>query len=121
MTGVSSIAMRQVVQNNMKPRPQQNEKLFQVTVLPTGYTKMPPKEVTEGASTSMYDVKMDRWFVARPSDDGNVTIDILKPNTFEKEEHFEVNVHDVNPANASCLELFALDQYHVSQGESEPL
>ncbi|MEE3493637.1 MAG: hypothetical protein VZR06_00660 [Butyrivibrio sp.] len=79
----------------------------------------PPSPPMNGATLQHYNVRRNLFINVTPENDGTVTVDVISPKNHEILEHHSINPTDVQPSNASLIEMLALDQYLVSQGESE--
>ena len=82
---------------------------------------MPSRPPQNGAILQSYNVQRDIFINITPESNGNMSVDVISPKNHEILEHHSINPMEVNPSNASYLEMLALEQHLYSQGKCEQL
>ena len=82
---------------------------------------MPKRPPENGAISQIYETKRNIFINITPENDGKMTVDIISPKNHEIMEHYVVNPSEIQPDNASYVEMLALEKYLVMKGECEPV
>lgn len=80
---------------------------------------IPPPPPPNGAIIQSYDVQRNIYINIAPESDGNMSVDVISPKDNKILEHHCINPMEVQPSNASYLEMLALEQHLFLQGKCE--